>query len=249
MVDGKVCNERFERVISAHNYDEGIVATKATCTEKGSMKFTCKDCGATKSDDIDALGHDFGTTEEEPFELVPATCDKAGLAEKVCKRCKYEEKVTLQALGHDLETNLNADTTKTVYVENGKVVTKDKKAYNGTNAVEVPNGETSNCKYDIAKIIVCGNGSLCNEKDGKVMNITKKATGHVAKAGTEIRIGIATIDTTDIIDSEGVYDYSSYDYVRDENDDEVVFEKNAVVDCCHEKVKIIDCKYCVIPAV
>lgn len=246
MINGKLCGERFERAISAHNYDNGTVIAKATCTEKGTKKFTCKDCGATKYEDIDALGHNFGATEEEPVEIKAATCEDTGIAIKVCNRagCGYKEETTLKALGHNLETN--KATAEKVYVQNGKVVTTDKKAYDGTNAVSRPASETSNCKYDIAEIIVCGNGTtLCEEKDAKVLNIVKRATGHVAKAGTTAKTGIATIDMDTVIDPvTGIYDYSHYDYVRDDETEEIVFNTNAKVDCCHEMIKVIDCKYC-----
>lgn len=44
-----------------HNWDEGTVTTKATCTEKGVMTYKCTDsgCTATKTVEIDALGHDY----------------------------------------------------------------------------------------------------------------------------------------------------------------------------------------------
>ena len=41
----------------AHEWDEGEVTTEATCTTAGVKTFTCAKCGATKTEEITALGH------------------------------------------------------------------------------------------------------------------------------------------------------------------------------------------------
>ncbi|MGM9553347.1 MAG: 5'-nucleotidase C-terminal domain-containing protein, partial [Faecousia sp.] len=40
-----------------HEWDEGKVTTEATCTTAGVKTFTCAKCGATKTEEIEALGH------------------------------------------------------------------------------------------------------------------------------------------------------------------------------------------------
>lgn len=42
-----------------HSYDEGVVTAEATCTEAGSITYTCLVCGATTTEEIAALGHDY----------------------------------------------------------------------------------------------------------------------------------------------------------------------------------------------
>ena len=40
-----------------HSYDDGVVSTEATCTQKGVKTFTCATCNGTVTEDIEALGH------------------------------------------------------------------------------------------------------------------------------------------------------------------------------------------------
>ena len=42
-----------------HTWDDGKVTKEATCTEDGEKTFTCETCGATKTEVIDALGHNY----------------------------------------------------------------------------------------------------------------------------------------------------------------------------------------------
>ena len=42
-----------------HNYNEGTVKKKPTCTNAGSKEYTCTLCGKTKSEQIKALGHNY----------------------------------------------------------------------------------------------------------------------------------------------------------------------------------------------
>ena len=225
-----MCNQQFTRAIPAHNFNEGVVAVEPTCTEVGTMKYTCKDCGATKTEDIKALGHDL----QDVKELVPATCEKTGLSEKVCSRCGYEEKTVLKALGHKVK-----GTAHTGYIDaKGEV--------QGDTSKDTENPDP--CSYDTVKIYECDHYTTdeknrCNLKDGKVVETVKKATGHAIDTSKEVREGIATIDLTKVVDEKGVYDYSKVDYVRDDNG-KIVFEKGAVVDCSHEKVKIFSCANC-----
>ena len=46
------------KAVAPHAWDEGKVTTAATCTQDGVKTFTCE-CGATKTEKIDRLGHDF----------------------------------------------------------------------------------------------------------------------------------------------------------------------------------------------
>lgn len=43
----------------AHGWDNGKETTAPTCTQDGVKTFTCSDCGATKTEAIKALGHDW----------------------------------------------------------------------------------------------------------------------------------------------------------------------------------------------
>ncbi len=68
-----------------HDYDE-VETKKATCTEKGEKKLTCKVCNDTKTVETPALGHETTLTPANA-----ATCGAAGnSAYYTCSRCnKY----------------------------------------------------------------------------------------------------------------------------------------------------------------
>ena len=42
-----------------HTWDDGVVTTEPTCTEAGVKTFTCTGCGETKTEPVDALGHNY----------------------------------------------------------------------------------------------------------------------------------------------------------------------------------------------
>ena len=43
----------------SHDFDDGVITTSATCTKDGVKTFTCKDCKTTKTEVIEALGHNY----------------------------------------------------------------------------------------------------------------------------------------------------------------------------------------------
>ena len=63
-----------------HTWDQGKVTTPAACETKGVKTFTCTVCGETKTEEIAALGHEWGswTLTEKP------TCVKKGTEKRVC---------------------------------------------------------------------------------------------------------------------------------------------------------------------
>ncbi len=42
-----------------HNWDDGVQTSAPSCTEPGTILYTCPDCNATKTEPIDALDHDW----------------------------------------------------------------------------------------------------------------------------------------------------------------------------------------------
>ena len=76
-----------------HTWDSGKVTKDATCTEKGVKTFACTvaGCDGTKTEEIEALGHDYAsefTVDKEP------TCKEAGSKSKHCSRCDAKTEVT-----------------------------------------------------------------------------------------------------------------------------------------------------------
>lgn len=74
-----------------HSYNDGEITTAATCTATGVKTFTCTVCGETKTQEIEALGHDFHG--EETIEA--ATCVKTGTKLVQCTRCDELEETEL----------------------------------------------------------------------------------------------------------------------------------------------------------
>ena len=96
------CN-KYELPAAAHNWVAGNVPETASCTEGYDLSYTC-DCGATKTEKVEAKGHDYAETVSE----MPATCTTAGEKSiaKVCKVCGDSTTATeiIKALGHDKRT-------------------------------------------------------------------------------------------------------------------------------------------------
>ena len=116
--EGKTYTDTKTETIKAtgeHTWDEGKVTTEPTCTEKGIKTYTCKKCDATKTEEINALGHDYVTKRIEP------TCTEDGKLEEACSRCgdvKYSR--VIPATGHNFRKN--AQTGKYVCENCGKVL-------------------------------------------------------------------------------------------------------------------------------
>lgn len=88
--------DKLVKIACAHNWGEGTVTTEPTCTEKGVRTFTCSECGATKTEDIEALGHswDEGKITTEP------TCTEKGVKTFTCTRCNITKTEEIEASGH-----------------------------------------------------------------------------------------------------------------------------------------------------
>ena len=74
-------------VTEDHKWNDGVVTTAATCTEAGEKLYTCTVCNKTKTETIEATGHDWNET------TTPATCGKAGSVDRTCKTCGTTEHV------------------------------------------------------------------------------------------------------------------------------------------------------------
>ena len=93
----------YELAPVAHIWVAGNVPETASCTEGYDLGYTCI-CGATKTEHVDAKGHDYAETVKEN----PADCTTEGekIITKTCKVCGATETVTetIAALGHDKRT-------------------------------------------------------------------------------------------------------------------------------------------------
>lgn len=60
-----------------HNWNEGETVKEATCTEEGTVKYTCTDCAATKEETVAMIAHSYGAWEnvdEENHKHVCTVC-------------------------------------------------------------------------------------------------------------------------------------------------------------------------------
>lgn len=104
--DGEICSycgtiTKKQEVIQAegHTKDNGVKDVEPTCTEAGSMLYTCNDCGETWAYEIPALGH-----KHETVEGISATCTVPGLSDgEKCSECGeiLVAQTVVPALGHD----------------------------------------------------------------------------------------------------------------------------------------------------
>lgn len=104
--DGEICSycgtiTKKQEVIQAegHTKDNGVKDVEPTCTEAGSMLYTCNDCGETWAYEISALGH-----KHETVEGISATCTVPGLSDgEKCSECGeiLVAQTVVPALGHD----------------------------------------------------------------------------------------------------------------------------------------------------
>ena len=74
-----------------HDWDEGKVTTEPTCTKDGIKTYTCKNCTTTKTETIQALGHDYSSEWTIDKE---ATCKEEGSKSHHCTRCDDKKDVT-----------------------------------------------------------------------------------------------------------------------------------------------------------
>ena len=75
-----------------HDWDEGVITTEPTCTTKGVKTFTCNNCKTTKTEEVNALGHDYSkdwTIDKK------ATCTEEGSKSHHCTRCDSKADATV----------------------------------------------------------------------------------------------------------------------------------------------------------
>lgn len=98
-----------------HVWDNGVVTTEPTCTAKGVKTYTCTKCSATKTEELNALGHNYETKRTEP------TCEKDGKEEEACSRCgDVRFSRVLPATGHSYRWDPR--TRRTVCENCGKIL-------------------------------------------------------------------------------------------------------------------------------
>ena len=84
----------------AHDWNEGVTVSDATCVQEGSITYTCKLCNKTRTEILTALDHDFDDAIEENVTTVPASCTADGSKTVKCSRCDKTKVSVIQKTGH-----------------------------------------------------------------------------------------------------------------------------------------------------
>ena len=105
-----------------HTWNDGVVTTPATCTEAGVKTYTCTVCGATKTEAIEASGHNWN----EPTVVYAANGNKGTKTYTctVCNETKAEDidwKFYLSAIsGNTVDMTVGEDYTAVFTLPNGE---------------------------------------------------------------------------------------------------------------------------------
>lgn len=102
----------------AHTWDNGTVTQAATCTEAGTLTFTCTVCSETKTEAIPAKGHTFGEWET----VTSSSCTDQGSERRVCSVCGYTETKDVDAAGHEWEDDFTIDKAVTCTEDGSKSI-------------------------------------------------------------------------------------------------------------------------------
>ena len=125
--------------VGPHTWDSGTITTAPTCTKAGERTYTCTECGATKTEPIDATGHSWKSdwtsdATHHWHECANESCDvtdnagKNGYAEHsggkatckaqaVCEFCKAE-------YGEKLPHDFTAETVDAKYLKSAATCTE-----------------------------------------------------------------------------------------------------------------------------
>lgn len=117
----KICGETRTVTIPANGQHEWYVTsqTEPTCTAAGKIYYACKNCTMTKSENIDALGHDYVIVEGKGKA---PTCLESGYDYYQCSRCTASKQSTLSALGHTVDESNYVVVSEATCEEDGKAV-------------------------------------------------------------------------------------------------------------------------------
>ena len=92
--DNPDCEARQDE--AAHSWVESGTYTAPTCEKTGVKEFSCSICGRTRTDTLDALGHDLTHVAAQS----PTCTDPGWTAYEYCTRCDHSTYEEIPALGH-----------------------------------------------------------------------------------------------------------------------------------------------------
>ena len=119
-------------VVSVHEHDYvSEITAEATCTDDGTVTYTCTGCGDSYTETIKAYGHDYECTEEEGYYLY------------ICKNCGDSYTEEISSTSYEYVSSLTSGGKYIITLYNGG--TYYALTHNGTSlgatAVTINNGE------------------------------------------------------------------------------------------------------------
>ena len=212
--------------VEKHNSYEITAQQAATCTQEGSITYTCSFCNDTYTETIAATGHTYESTV-----TAKATCTQDGVITYTCSACGDSYTETIAATGHSYEAVVTDPTcTEDGYTTYTCSVCGDSYVDDYTDATGHSWGEPvwtwtqTDAGYDVTATFTCANDS------SHTSTVTATVTSEVGEdsvvftATAEGPDGTAYADTTTVaIDTSG-------NVKTDVDDGETEIEVSASVD-------------------
>ncbi len=169
-----------------HDWNDGDITLKPICTATGRKTYTCRDCSATKTDILDANGHNFVRHNAKA-----ATCTAKGWsAYDTCKTCGYTTYAEIDSLGHDFTGAWQKDDNNH-WKQCSRCTATDGKAAHRQSAGDVL--AKASCTADGQKIYICED---CFATKSETLPATGHTlTHHEARAATCTEKGWNAYDT------------------------------------------------------
>ncbi len=122
LTDGEKCKKCGEIIMSqtsidakGHSWNDGAITIESTCTDTGVETFICTFCNTTRTESVNAKGHDYST--EWTIDIV-ATCTTEGSKSHHCTRCDTKIDITtITSTGHTW--NNGVITSESTCIKNG----------------------------------------------------------------------------------------------------------------------------------
>lgn len=130
-VCGEVLVKQEKIYASGHSWDDGVESKAATCTEKGTITYTCGLCFATQKKTVSATGHAWGewiTIEEADYGV-------EGEEIRICANCSEEQQRNIEAMPMpDIEENPFVDISSKDYYYDAVLWGVEQGVTSGTSA-------------------------------------------------------------------------------------------------------------------
>ena len=252
------CKARYEKetttvkdnntTVHTHTWDEGKVTTAPTCTTTGIKIYTCTSCGATRTESIDKIEHDYD------YETNQATCTEDGYTKYTCKYCGYSyQYITEYAIGHIYEYISNGDGTHYQHCTRCGYKTMNQEC------IKINNGSDYVCRYcdyvfpqRVTTTLESNSTETTSKKDDESTKVSLTYTSNTSASETTVHThtwDAGKITTAPTCTTTGIKTYTctSCGATRNENVDKTEHYYNKIVipaTSTNEGYTIYECNNC-----